>query len=69
VEGLMRLRRVVELKVCSGCGANRHVHRGLCRACRRRAQGEGVPVPEEDERLPTQPELDRFGHIGALERW
>jgi hypothetical protein len=41
-----------KLRVCHNCGATRHVRRGLCRSCRKRALGTGEPVPEVTERPP-----------------
>jgi NMD protein affecting ribosome stability and mRNA decay len=46
------------LRVCHNCGATRHVRRGLCRSCRRRALGTGEPVPEVTERPPARNDLE-----------
>ncbi|GEM_PF-2332230 len=40
--------------VCRRCGANEHVHRGLCRRCRRVLMGEGSVVTEEKVPEPHQ---------------
>mgnify|MGYP006316663995 FL=1 len=45
-------------KVCRSCGATQHVHRGLCRACSKRALGAGEPVPEAREQPPARPDLE-----------
>jgi NMD protein affecting ribosome stability and mRNA decay len=47
-----------KLRVCHNCGATRHVRRGLCRSCRKRALGTGEPVPEVTERPPARPDLE-----------
>ena len=46
-EGAVQVRRHISLRtrvrpgVCERCGANLHVHRGLCRRCRKVLLGEG----------------------------
>lgn len=42
------------LRVCERCGANEHVHRGLCRACRKTLTGSGEVLAPENREEPTQ---------------
>jgi len=44
--------RPYRTSVCGKCGANEHVHRGLCRRCRRMLSGEGRIVPTDGVRKP-----------------
>lgn len=47
------------MKVCKSCGATEHLHRGLCRGCRKRLQGDPSFLKEErDEPRPREPEIE-----------
>ena len=39
-------------KVCRNCGANEHVHRGMCRRCREIFEGAGTVLAPDHPRAP-----------------
>jgi ribosomal protein L40E len=46
--------RALHATVCRKCGANEHVHRGLCRRCRRLSMGESRVLPPESIEKPHE---------------
>ncbi|HUY23488.1 MAG TPA: hypothetical protein VMV22_14225 [Acidimicrobiales bacterium] len=51
-------KKAVTQKVCRSCGANEHVHRGLCRRCREVLEGAGSVLPAEHAEHPRRPEVE-----------
>jgi len=48
------LRRHLYAGVCKSCGANEHVHEGLCRRCRKVLIGQGEVLAPGHEERPHQ---------------